>query len=309
MKSLGLCGGCGEHVTSRCADSLARAGLLKIHWECWSACNLRCPFCFRSTGEPLATGAAERLVRTAATGGVEALVFAGGDPLLRPDLHHLAGLARQLDLGVEIHTNAHAVRPESWEALVISERVCLSLDGPNAKTHDSMRRRKHNFDRVLALLVRLAEADVPVSIRTLVSLANYTEVSDIGPVISDFPNILAWTLQEFTAVNQGWINRDHYLLSSQAFEDVVLECKKRYAGNAKVDAFRTTEKVGAYMLVSPDAMVYGTTEEALFRTGRHNYIGSLLEWHLADLVKALPVDIEQHRLLYGWESTALRNKI
>jgi MoaA/NifB/PqqE/SkfB family radical SAM enzyme len=308
MSGLELCGGCGEHVTSRCRASLARAGLLKIHWECWSACNLRCPFCFRTTGEPIVTAAAERLIRIAATSGVEALVFAGGDPLLRPDLRHLAGLARQLGLGVEIHTNAHAIRPESWEALLISERVCLSLDGPTAKTHDQMRRRKHNFDRVLTLLARLAEANVPVSIRTLVSLANYAEVPDIAPIIANFPNVLTWTLQEFTAVNQGWVNRDYYLLPSQVFEHVVTESKRRYAGSAKVYGFRTIEKVGAYMMVSPDAMVYGTTEEALFYVGRHRYIGCLLGLHLADLVDLLPIDVGQHRSLYGWESAALRSE-
>lgn len=301
-----FCGGCNGVAALRCAGSLARAGLIKFHWECWSECNLRCSFCYRSRGNPLSTPEAELLIRTAATGGLESVTFAGGDPLLRDDLLHLCRLTREFGLGVEIQTNAHAMRRTSWEALLTSQRVCLSLDGPDAATHDRMRGRLHNYDRVLALLGRLDRAGIPVSVRTLVSLANYSAVPDVGPILARFGNVMTWTLLEFTAVNEGWANRSLYLLPSAEFELTVVEAELRYLGDAKVDVFRTAEKVGAYMMISPDGMVYGTTDEALSRSGQHRYAGRLLDQHLADVVSKLPFDAARHRSRYGWESEGLR---
>jgi hypothetical protein len=49
-----FCGGCQEApIIEECNNSLGRRGLKKAHWECWSECNLDCPFCFRTRGHLL----------------------------------------------------------------------------------------------------------------------------------------------------------------------------------------------------------------------------------------------------------------
>lgn len=79
MLTAEFCGACRDQVDERCRGSLLSAGVQKVHWECWSHCNLRCDFCYRTMSPPLDTEQASLLLRGIRTGGANTLVFAGGD--------------------------------------------------------------------------------------------------------------------------------------------------------------------------------------------------------------------------------------
>ena len=100
------CGGCGSSIRPECEGSWARVGVVTVHWECWSECNLNCPFCYRTVSQPLDTRAAERLLAHIAASGVENIVFGGGDPSLRPDLIQLFETALTLGLKCELRQMA-----------------------------------------------------------------------------------------------------------------------------------------------------------------------------------------------------------
>lgn len=277
-----------------CEGSLRRHGIKKAHWECWSACNLPCAFCYRTTGRPLDTAAAVALVRALAAGEARAVVFAGGDPSLRPDLGDVVAEALALGLSVQVQTNAQHVTRPFLDVLDRCEYVGLSIDGPDAVTHDGFRGTRGNFRHVLALLDELETLGVPVSVRTVVSRGNYHRVPEIAPLVMSHSNVICWKLLEFTAVGQGRLNRDLYALPGRSFEHTVLAARDRLGDAASLlEALRNVDKIGIYMMISPQGLVYGTTESALMEGGRHRFIGSILSDHLDGLVRSIPFSADR----------------
>ena len=285
-----FCGGCGAGaVSASCQGSLLQRGIHKAHWECWSECNLACPFCFRTSGQPLDTEQAGLMLRALATGEARAIVFAGGDPSLRQDLADLVTEALALGLAVQVQTNGQHVSRSFLSALRGCEYVGISLDGPDTATHDGFRNRPGNFRQVIKLLGQLEDLGIPVSVRTVVTRANYRAVPEISRRVVSYSNVICWKLLEFTAVENGFVNQDHYVLPADDFESTVLAARRRLgASAAMLEVLRNAEKVGIYMMISAQGVVYGITETALERTGHHHYIGSVLSEHLVHLSQRLP---------------------
>src|SRR5919199_122548 len=102
---MSFCAACTPQSASpQCRNSFKRLGVIKVHWECWSACSLACSFCYRTRGNPLDTEGAKKLLQAISTSGALRIVFAGGDPSLRPDIAQLIHYAHSLNLQVEVHT-------------------------------------------------------------------------------------------------------------------------------------------------------------------------------------------------------------
>ncbi len=284
------CGGCGEQPVSKaCHGSLRRRGLRKAHWECWSECNLSCPFCFRTDGRALDTESGIRILRALSTGDIRAVVFAGGDPSLWRDLPDLVGEALALGLAVQVQTNAQHVSKGFLDALGRCEYVGLSLDGPDPATHDAFRRKPGNFRRVMSLLGTLDRLGIPVSVRTVVAGPNHRRVPEMAQLVASYSNLICWKLLEFSPVGNGFSSRDRHALAPDIFERTVLAVRERFDGlAAPLEVLRNADKVGIYMMISPHGMVYGTTRAALMETGHHQYVGSVLSEHLQHLADKIP---------------------
>ena len=302
-----FCGGCAEGaVEAACRGGFSRIGAKKVHWECWSDCNLACGFCYRSRGAPLETADAERLLSAIATAGSRMVVFAGGDPALRADLVHLVEHARTLRLRTEVHTNAQFAPERVRRALAQVDCVGLSLDGPSAAVHDAVRRRPGNFKRVLALLGWLEQAGVPVIVRTVVARPNHTTVADIGELLVDFDNVVAWYLLEFSPVGLGFDSRAAFELPRSGFDEAVRRASLRYGGRLEIHPRREEDKSGAYVMVTPDGYVYGTGADPV--GGRYPRVGSVLREHLRDLADRVDFRRERHEPRYDVVDSMLRRK-
>lgn len=286
---------CGEE-DPRCAGSFARAGVLKVHWETWSDCNLSCAFCYRTRGAPLETEPACVLLDAIAAAGAEAVVFAGGDPSLRRDLDALCAHAAALGLTVEIQTNAHRLHAHAWRALAHADLVGVSFDGHDAATHDAVRGRRDNFERATALLQRLDAAGTPVIVRSLVVPQTHERIHELAPRLAARSNVVRWSLVEFTAANDGYAQRDRFALDRASFDAAVERCRAAYRGTAEIDAYRAGDKRGTYALVTPDGLLYGTGE---IHDGRYPTVGSMVEDHLATLIDRLAFEPERHRGRYA----------
>ncbi|MCG8921039.1 radical SAM protein [Lentzea sp. CC55] len=287
-----FCGGCGDQVREHCAGSLATAGVKKVHWECWSHCNLRCSFCYRTTGEPLLTDEAVRLLRALRTGGANSVVFAGGDPSLRMDLPLLVSCAENIGLTPIVHTNAHHTSESLWSAYRRCDHIGLSLDSPIADGHDKMRGRRGNFDRVVGALARCDREGVRVSVRTMVSAVNVHEVHRIGPLLENHPCVHSWKLLQFSAIELGWTNRGVHELPFPEFAHAFTRARETYSGSLEMLA--NSEKVDAYLMVSPDGFAYGVTLDESIRDGRHRRVGSFLTEHLSTLAGGVRIDPRRH---------------
>lgn len=303
-----FCGGCPEGaVEASCRGGFSRIGAKKVHWECWSDCNLACGFCYRSRGVPLQTADARRLLSAIATAGSQMVVFAGGDPAIRADLGDLVDYARTLRLRTEVHTNAQFAPDRVKRALAQVDCVGLSLDGPTEAIHDAVRRKPGNFKRVLALLAYLEQAGVPVIVRTVVARPNHTAVADIGELLIGFDNVLAWYLLEFSPVGLGFDSRETFELPPARFDEAVRQASLRHGGRLEVHPRREEDKSGAYILVTPDGDVYGTGADPV--DGRYPRVGSVLREHLRVLADRVDFRRERHEPRFAEVDWMLRRKL
>lgn len=287
-----FCGGCGDKVRERCVDSLAMAGVRKVHWECWQACNLRCSFCYRTSGVPLLTDEAIRLLRALRTGGAGSVVFAGGDPSLRMDLPLLVSYATNIGLTPIVHTNAHHTSELLWSAFRECDHIGVSIDSPVAEAHDRMRGRRGNFDRVVNALSRCDHEGIRVSVRTMVSAVNAHDVHRIGALLEGHSCVRSWKLLQFSAIELGWTNREQHELSFPEFVDAFARARETYSG--PVEMLANSDKVDAYLMASPDGFAYGVTLDESIRDGRHRKVGSFLVEHLSALAGSIRIDPQRH---------------
>ncbi|MGH7162508.1 MAG: radical SAM protein, partial [Planctomycetota bacterium] len=90
--------------------------------------------------------------------GVLGVGITGGEPLLRKDLFAVAAHGARRGLLVHLNTNGSLVDGEAARRLADAgvASVNVSLDGPDAETHDRLRGRPGSFRRVLRAAARLA---------------------------------------------------------------------------------------------------------------------------------------------------------
>jgi MoaA/NifB/PqqE/SkfB family radical SAM enzyme len=89
--------------------------------------------------------------------GVLGVGITGGEPLLRPDLLDLVRHGTEQGLLMHVNTNGTLVTDEVARGLAAhgAASVNVSLDGPDAGTHDRLRGRQGSFARVLRAAARL----------------------------------------------------------------------------------------------------------------------------------------------------------
>ena len=90
--------------------------------------------------------------------GVLGVGVTGGEPLLRPDTLDVIRHGNRRGLLMHLNTNGTLVTGETARALADAgvASVNVSLDGPDAETHDRLRGRPGSFARVLRAAARLA---------------------------------------------------------------------------------------------------------------------------------------------------------
>ena len=186
--------------------------------------------------------------------------------------------------------------PHFLRALEKADLVGLSLDGPDAYSHDSFREKPGNFDRVMDLLRGLNEKSIPMIVRTIVSKRNASGVPRIALLLGGLPSVVRWSLLEFSPIGEGATNRDKYLLDPSSFERIAKEAEQLFSGPATIDIYRAAAQAGTYALITPSGYLYGTTmspADVFFPT-----VGSLLHDHLAILAERLPFSKDNHTKRY-----------
>ena len=113
--------------------------------------------------------------------GQPILVFTGGEPLLRNDLFILARHARLRGLPIALATNGTLVTRGHARHIAREgfTRVSISLDGPDAETHDEFRRVRGAFDSAIDGFIQLKELGISMQVNATVSLHDLERLEEI----------------------------------------------------------------------------------------------------------------------------------
>jgi AdoMet-dependent heme synthase len=166
----------------------------RVYWELTRACDLACRHCraeaMRERGQDeLTTEECERVMSSLAAAGSPQphVVLTGGDPLKRPDLLHLVRYGIERGLGISL---APAATPALTRQVVHDLKdaglsaMSLSLDGPSAAQHDSLRGILGCFGWTLAAAARIVGAGIPLQVNTLVSADTQPHLDSIGDLVA-----------------------------------------------------------------------------------------------------------------------------
>jgi len=160
--------------------------LRMVAWEVTRSCNLSCRHCRASSergpyrGE-LGTEACLALLDDIASVGRPVIILTGGEPLLRPDIFTLARYGDSLGLRMVLATNGTGVDGKTADRIRESgiRRVSVSLDGPDAASHDALRAVPGAFDGALRGIEALKKAGVEFQVNTTVTRENLADLERI----------------------------------------------------------------------------------------------------------------------------------
>jgi heme b synthase len=109
-----------------------------------------------------------------ATIGKPVIILTGGEPLLRADIFDLAGYGTRKGFRMVMATNGTLITQENVKAMKGSgiQRISISLDGPDAETHDAFRKVKGSFEGSLRGIEVARKEELPFQINTTITKTN-----------------------------------------------------------------------------------------------------------------------------------------
>ena len=172
-------------------DKLRYGGTLRpiVVWNSTQRCNLRCLHCYAQAqntifpGE-LSTEEGKAFIQDLADFGVPALLFSGGEPLLRNDILELASWASKLGIRAVFSTNGTLIKDGLAERIVevgLAE-VGISIDGLGP-INDRFRGHKGAFEAALQGIRRLVALGQRVSLRLTITKHNFGEIPAIFDLV------------------------------------------------------------------------------------------------------------------------------
>jgi len=157
-----------------------------VAWEVTRSCNLACGHCRASAlrgpyeGE-LDTEKCKQILNEIAAVGKPVIILTGGEPLLRPDICEIAAYGDRKGFRMVLATNGTLVTETVAENLIRSgiRRVSVSIDGPEAESHDAFRGVPGAFAGAMAGIAAMKRAGLEFQINTTITKANLSQIREI----------------------------------------------------------------------------------------------------------------------------------
>lgn len=183
-----------------------------LTWNYTYRCNFNCSHCYsRADRYPQEADASayRDFCRQLIEAGVFRVALGGGEVLLRED--HLETIQSLSSAGVEVMltTNGWDLPASSASAMASAglSALYVSLDGPNAESHDRVRRQPGSFDRALKTARLSSELGLCTKLSVVLSRANFKQLDDILGVARSVPGLKEVNFKRFRPSGNGLINR------------------------------------------------------------------------------------------------------
>lgn len=156
-----------------------------VVWNCTRRCNLKCLHCYTASDagaapDELDTAEARAMLDDLAEFGVPAVLFSGGEPLVREDLLDLVRYARDLGHRPTLSTNGTLITAEVARQIKASgvTYVGISLDGLG-EVNDHFRGVGGAFDKAVAAFRRLKDVDQRMGLRLTLTRSTARDLDGI----------------------------------------------------------------------------------------------------------------------------------
>ncbi|MBO4316879.1 MAG: heme b synthase [Mailhella sp.] len=197
-----------------------------IAWEVTRSCNLACKHC-RAEAHPepypgeLSTEQAKALIDTFPEVGSPIIIFTGGDPMMRSDVYELIAYATAKGLRCVMSPNGTMITPETARKIRDAgvQRCSISIDGPDAASHDAFRMVPGAFDASMRGIEYLKQAGVPFQINTTVTKSNLHSFKDIFRLCERL-GASAWHIFLLVPMGRGAEIQEE-VITAREYEDVL----------------------------------------------------------------------------------------
>ena len=163
-----------------------------VIWETTQACDLACKHC-RASAQPgrdsqeLSTSEAKGLLRQVKRLGDPLMVFTGGDPLKRDDLFHLLEYSVSIGLRTTVTPSATPLLTAGaigrFKACGVA-RMAISIDGPDAHSHDAFRQVAGSFQTSIDALNSARARGLESQVNTTVTRGNMHRLDEIAALVA-----------------------------------------------------------------------------------------------------------------------------
>jgi len=157
-----------------------------VSYSITTKCNLKCKHCYSSSVEQaapdeLSTEEAFGLVDDLSAWGIGLLIIDGGEPLCRDDLLDILKYASSKGIRTTIGSNGTLINEEMAGKLleVGVMAVAISVDGADARTHDSFRGIDGAFEETLKGLEACRNAGLPFQLNMVIRKDTLPQLEDM----------------------------------------------------------------------------------------------------------------------------------
>lgn len=200
--------------------------LRMVAWELTRNCNLNCIHCrAKATLGPhqgeLTTEECKKIIDDISSFASPIVILTGGEPLMREDLFEIIRYGNEKGLRLVIAVNGTLLDRDKATRLkeLGIQRVSMSIDGKDARSHDAFRGVPGSFDAVVKAAGILQEIGLPFQINTTVTRLN---VDDLGEICESVKaaGAVAWHVFLLVPVGRGEGLRGEEL-NAKMYEDVL----------------------------------------------------------------------------------------
>ncbi len=185
-----------------------------LEFQITDRCNLRCRHCYVGDGlhQDLPTEKILRVLKEFEEIQGLRLLLSGGEPLLHPHFWEINEILREYPFRSILLSNGTLITKETAKKLRVHE-VQVSLDGMK-EGHESVR-GKGTFDTTLQAVEYLQEANIRVSVATMIHRKNLREFDRLASLIQS-KNIGEWNVDIPSIAGRMEENRDLRVEPSEA---------------------------------------------------------------------------------------------
>jgi len=219
---------------------LARNGVREgagpvVVWNSTRTCNLKCRHCYMSSdakkyADELTTEEAKRFIDDLAEFKVPALLFSGGEPLIRPDFFELATYAAAKGVRPTLSTNGTLITREVAQKLkdIGVGYVGISLDGLQ-DVNDKFRGMDGAFEAAMQGIKNCVAVDQRVGLRFTINHHNIQELDNIFDFIErENINRVCFYHLVYSGRGNAMMNEDVTAEESRKAMDIIIRRTKDF---------------------------------------------------------------------------------